>query len=100
MVDPLHHPDLGRLSRQLRSEMDDTLEAEQHAAMAVHRRRRTLRDLLLDAEDRGRVAVVSATDGQLYRGSITAVGADHVILDDEARERVVALSHIVGLEVH
>ena len=100
MVDPLRHPDLTRLGRQLRNEMDETLEAEQHAAWAVARRRRTIRDLLLDAEDRGRVAVISGSDGQLYRGTVEAVGADHVVLADQDRERVVALAHIVGLEVH
>lgn len=100
LVDPLHHPDLTRLGRRLRNELDDTLEAEQLAARAVARRRRTVRDLLLAAEDQGRVAVLSGSDGQLYRGVVDAVGADHVVLVDESRERVVALAHVVGFEIH
>ena len=99
MVDPLRHPDLTRLSRRMRDQLDETLEAEQHAAWAVVRRRRTMRDVLLQAEDRGQVALASGTDGQLYRGVVSAVGADHVVLTSDGDERVLAIAHIVGFEV-
>ena len=100
MVDPLRHPDLTRLGRRLRDQLDETLDAEQHAARAVARRRRTMRDLLLDAEDRRRDVAVWAADGQVYRGAVEAVGADHVVLSADGAERVLAIAHVVGFEIH
>ncbi len=100
VVDPLRHPDLTRLGRRMRDQLDETLEAEQHAAHAVVRRRRSMRDLLLQAEDRRQVAVASGVDGQLYRGVVRAVGADHVVLATDGQEQVLAIAHIVGFEFH
>ena len=99
LVDPLNHPDLTDLSRQLRERLDETLDAEQHAAAAAARRRRSLRDHLLEAEDRRAQGVVSAVDGQLYRGFVRSVGADHVVLTDDSAEWVIALDHIAAFEV-
>jgi len=93
--DPLRHPDLVRLSRKLRNQFDEVLEAEQHAAEAVRKRSSHLRDRLLEAEDRGETAVVSGSDGQIYRGRVTTVGVDHLVLDDGG-ERFLALDHIVS----
>ncbi len=99
-ADPLRHPDLARLGRVLRDQLDDTLDAEQHAARAAARRRRSIRDVLLEAEDREAGARVSCTDGQLYRGTVAAVGTDHVVLaSDDGGRRLVALTHIVTVEV-
>ncbi len=99
-ADPLRHPDLARLGRTLREQLDETLEAEQHAARAAARRRRSLREVLLEAEDRGATARLSCSDGQLYRGTVAAVGADHVALaGEEGAERLVALAHVVTVEV-
>ncbi|MDH3730648.1 MAG: hypothetical protein OES13_05955 [Acidimicrobiia bacterium] len=83
----------------MRDRLDETLEAEQHAAAAAARRRRSLRDHLLDAEDREAVGVVSASDGQIYRGKVWSVGSDHVVLTDEATSWVVAIEHIAAFEV-
>jgi len=77
-MDPFDHPDLVHLGRRLRNRLDDTLDAEQYAARAAARRRRSLRDRLLDAEDRTEQVVVSTTDGHVYRGVVDAVGVDHV----------------------
>ncbi|MFQ5948698.1 MAG: hypothetical protein ACE5KX_07550 [Acidimicrobiia bacterium] len=44
------------------------------------------------------MAIISATDGQLYRGVVTSVGVDHVSLRDGPLERLVALGQIVGIE--
>ncbi len=99
LPDPLRHPDLVRLGRTLRDQLDETLDAEQHAARAAARRRRTLRDALLTGEDRGQLAKISCLDGQLYRGVVEAVGADHVVLRDGDVERSVALAHIVALDL-
>lgn len=99
LTDPLRHPDLVRLGRNLRDQLDETLDAEQHAARSAARRRRTLRDRLLTAEDRGQVARLSCADGQLYRGVVDAVGADHVVLREGAAERTVMLAYIVALDL-
>ncbi len=98
-VDPLHHPDLARLGRRLRSQLDDTLEAEQHAARAAALRRRSLRDILLEAEDRAAAAVITCSNGELYRGIVVAVGADHVSVRTEHATTALMLAHIVGVEV-
>jgi hypothetical protein len=99
LTDPLRHPDLVHLGRSLRDQLDETLDAEQHAALAAARRRRTLRDMLLTAEDRGDSARISCVDGQLYRGTVHVVGADHVVLRDGTAERTVALTYIVALDL-
>jgi len=98
-LDPLRHPDLARLGRRLRETYDDTLDAEQAAALAAIRRRRSLRDVLLEASDRGAVGVISCGDGQIHRGVVTAVGSDHVVLGTGEWDRFVALEHIVSLVV-
>jgi hypothetical protein len=79
--------------------MDDTLDAEQSAARAAARRRRTLRDLLLDLEDRADAASIWASDGRCYRGTVRAVGVDHAELVDGSARRIVALAQLVTIEV-
>jgi hypothetical protein len=98
-MDPLGHPDLVHLGRTLRNRLDDTLDAEQSAARAAARRRRTLRDRLLDSEDRTEQVVLSTADGHIYRGVVEAVGVDHVVLIDGDVERFVGITHIVALEI-
>ncbi len=79
--------------------MDETLDAEQSAARSAARRRRTLRDLFLDLEDRAGRALVWADDGRCYRGTVLAVGVDHAELAGEEGRRAVALTHVVAVEV-
>jgi hypothetical protein len=98
-MDPLAHPDLMRLGRSLRNRLDDTLDAEQAAARAAARRRQTLRDRLLDSEDRTEQIVVSTADGHLYRGLVDGVGVDHIVVIDGNVERCIAIAHIVAMEV-
>ena len=45
------------------------------------------------------MGVVSSIDGQLYRGRVRSVGTDHVILNDEGSDWVIAIDHIAALEV-
>jgi len=97
-MDPNQHPDLERLGRVLRRQLDDTLEAEQVAARAAALRRRSMRDRLLEAEDRIEEVVLSTIDGQIHRGVVDAVGIDHVVVLDGASERFVSLTHVVSLE--
>lgn len=97
-MDPLRHPDLVELSRKLRRQLDSVLAAEQAAAAATLRRRRTLRDRLLDAEDRAE-QIILHTRAESWTGTVAAVGADHVLLDRSDREVFVALSECVAIEV-
>ena len=78
--------------------MDETLDAEQSAARAAARRRRTMRDLFVALEDRGEPAAVWAADGRCYRGTVHAVGADHVELATPDGPRLVVLAHVVAVE--
>jgi hypothetical protein len=98
-MDPFRHPDLESLGRTLRDRLDETLDAEQSAARSAARRRRTLRDSLLESEDRADTVVMSAIDGHTYRGIVDAVGVDHVVLVDGGRSTCVAISHIVSMGV-
>ena len=92
------HPDLVHIGRLLRERMDRTLEAEMEAARAAARRTRALRDVLLTIEDRGSRVVVSADDGAIHSGTVTAVGADHLELSHTAGRRIIALQHVVSVE--
>lgn len=97
-MDPFSHPDLESLGRVLRGRLDETLDAEQSAARSAALRRRTLRDRLIESEDRGEQVVLGGSDGHLYRGDVHAVGIDHVVLRDAGRDQFVALAHIVCME--
>lgn len=97
-MDPFSHPDLEQLGRALRVRLDETLDAEQSAARSAVLRRRTLRDRLIESEDRTEDVVLGATDGHVYRGVVSAVGVDHIVLKESGRDRFVALAHIVFME--
>ena len=97
-MDPFGHPDLERLGRTLRTRLDETLDAEQSAARSAARRRKTLRDVCLDAEDRGADVVLATIDGHVSRGLVSAVGVDHLVVVDGGTERYVALAHVVSVE--
>ncbi len=97
-MDPFSHPDLEQLGRTLRGRLDETLDAEQSAARAAALRRRTLRDRLIESEDRSEDVVLAGSDGHVYRGIVAAVGVDHVVLRDAGRDLFVALSHVVSME--
>lgn len=98
-MDPFSHPDLAQLGRNLRSRLDDTLDAEQEAARTAALRRMSLRDRLILSEDRSEVVVLSTSDGHMLRGTIRSVGLDHVVVEDNTMTRWVAIAHIVSLEV-
>ncbi len=58
----------------------------------------TLRDRLLESEDREERVVLSTSGGHVYRGVVDAVGIDHVVLLDGDIDRYLAISHIVTME--
>lgn len=89
-MDSLRHPDLVEMAGDLGRVMDAVLGAEQAAAVVAHRRARTLRDRLLQAEDRGSRVVVLTAFGT-FDGR-PEVGADHVVVDGTA----LALEAVVG----
>lgn len=97
-MDPFSHPDLTKLGRSLRSTLDDTLDAEQEAARTAASRRTTLRDRLILSADRSEVVLLSTADGHMYRGTVSAVGVDHVVVEDAGSARYVSMAHIVALE--
>lgn len=81
MNDPQHHPDLVELAHRMRHQLDAVLQAEQDAAATSMRRRRLLRDRLLDADDRAESVTVTDASGRMWTGSVTGVGVDHLTLD-------------------
>jgi hypothetical protein len=99
MMDPLRHPDLIEISRRLRLQLAQVLEAEQEAAAITMQRRSTIRDRLLDAEDRGEAVRITCTDGTTRTGMVGAVGIDHVVLEMSGSAVYVGLPHILAIEV-
>lgn len=78
--------------------MDRTLDAEMEAARAAARRRRSLRDRLLDAEDRSAAVVISTVDGSVHHGRVEAVGSDHVALAGSDTTIAIAIEHVIVVE--
>jgi hypothetical protein len=95
-MDPLRHPDLVDVSRRLRQQWERVVEAEQAAARTTRWRRRSLRDRLIDAEDRGEHTTLWCIDGRAAVGVVHAVGSDHVVLRFGQRSRFVLLHQIVA----
>jgi hypothetical protein len=98
-MDPLRHPDLIEVSRRLRRQLNQVLEAEQEAAAISMRRRSSIRDRLLDAEDRNELIRVGCSDGITRMGRVAAVGVDHVVLETGGALAYVGIPHIVAVEV-
>jgi hypothetical protein len=96
-MDPLRHPDLVEVTRHLRNQWERVVEAEQAAARATWQRRRSLRDRLIDAEDRSEHTTVWCLDGRSPAGTIRAVGSDHVVLRIGHRDRFILLHQIVSV---
>jgi hypothetical protein len=95
-MDPLRHPDLIDMSRRLRKQWERVVEAEQAAARAAWWRRRTLRDRLIDAEDRAEHTTLWSIDGRSSTGIVQAVGSDHVALTMGGKVRFILLHQIVA----
>jgi hypothetical protein len=89
-MDPLRHPDLVELTHRLRTRYEQVVQAEQDAAVVMRQRRLTLRDLLIEAEDRGDRIRLTTSSGATIEGTPRAVGLDHVAIGTS----IVAIFHI------
>lgn len=89
-MDPLRHPDLIEITRKLRIQYEQILQAEQDAAALMRRRHQTLRDRLIEAEDRDERVRITTTSGLTVEGIPTAIGLDYMLICDTA----VSLFHI------
>ncbi len=68
------------------------------AARAAARRRLTLRDYLLGAEDASRPVTIATADGAVHAGKLEAVGTDHIQVTSAGRSRIIAIDHITSVE--
>ena len=92
------HPDLVEIDRSIRTHLDRVLRAEQEAADLTRRRAATLRDRLIDLEERADPVVVTTLSGD-FAGVIESVGADHTDIVTASGSRVIALAGIQGFRV-
>jgi hypothetical protein len=92
------HPDLVEIDRNIRTHLDRVLRAEQEAADLRRRRSATLRDRLIDFEERADPVVVT-TLSEDVTGVIESVGDDHTDIVTASGSRVIALAAIHGLRV-
>lgn len=96
-MDPSTHPDLIEISHTLQRQMDAVLAAEHEAAAITMRRRRTIRDRLVRAEDCSeQVTVWNGT--QSWQGTLLAVGADHIAIATGATEVFLLLEACTAVE--
>lgn len=91
------HPDLEDLGRAMQARFDRVIEAERRAAALAARRNASLRDRLLEAEDRGCGAEVITLDGLRHRGALEVVAADHLEIAGAGGTVLVSLSAIAAV---
>lgn len=97
-MDAFDHPDLAEVGARMRRHLADVAAAERWAARIAARRRRSLRDLLIDAEDRDADVTITTATGNAVDGAVIAVGADHVCIATSDRVAVVAIPAVVAVE--
>jgi hypothetical protein len=94
----LDHPDLADLSQRLQRRLDAVLEAEHRAAAVAARRTSTLRDRLLEVEDRATPVVVWTVGGRRFEGGLLMAGGDHVAVVTASGTTLIATSFIEAVE--
>jgi hypothetical protein len=92
--DPMDHPDLTDIGRNLQRRFDRILETEQEAAEVLARRTATLRDRLVEAEDQRGYVTVTTLTGQVASGVVAAVASDHVELRLDRVSTLVTLDQV------
>ena len=90
------HPDIEAFSRAVDRRFDLVLEAEQEAAVVGLNRMATLRDRLIEWEDRCSDVTVTTVAGS-HAGRLAAVGIDHLVLVDDERRVVVRLADVIAV---
>ncbi|MEX1004602.1 MAG: hypothetical protein WEB55_07475 [Acidimicrobiia bacterium] len=90
------HPDLIEIDRHIRTHLDRVLRAEQEAADLSRRRSATVRDRLIDLEERSEAVVVTHREGEIA-GVIESVGADHFDLVSTRGSVIIPISVVSGL---
>lgn len=90
------HPDLIEIDRHIRHHLDRVLRAEQEAADLSRRRSASLRDRLIDLEERREAVVVAHTAGETA-GVVENVGADHVDVVSAAGSVLLPIAAIRGI---
>ncbi|MEX2424434.1 MAG: hypothetical protein WD990_10685 [Acidimicrobiia bacterium] len=90
------HPDLIEIDRHIRTHLDRVLRAEQEAADLSRRRSATVRDRLIDLEERSEAVVVTHREGEIA-GVIESVGADHFDLVSARGSVIIPISVVSGL---
>lgn len=90
------HPDLIEIDRHIRTHLDRVLRAEQEAADLSRRRSATIRDRLIDLEERSEAVVVSHREGEIA-GVVESVGADHFDLVSAHGSVIIAIAVVSGL---
>ena len=90
------HPDLIEIDRHIRTHLDRVLRAEQEAADLSRRRAATMRDRLIDLEERSEGVVVSHPEGEIA-GIVQSVGADHFDLVSAHGSVIIPIAVVSGL---
>ncbi len=90
------HPDLIEIDRHIRTHLDRVLRAEQEAADLSRRRSATIRDRLIDLEERCETVVVSHREGEIA-GVVESVGADHFDLVSAHGSVIIPITVVSGL---
>ncbi len=98
-MDELRHPDLVVLARSMRATFDRVLDGEHAAAAVAYRRTRSLRDHLIELEDRGSHVLVTAAGTRTGPAPLTAVGIDHIVIGGDQAPTLVPLWSIDLVEV-
>lgn len=92
------HPDLVEIDRHIRHHLERVLRAEQEAANLNRRRRASLRDRLIDFEER-RDPVVISQSGTEIAGVVDNVGVDHIDLVSASGPVIIAIGSIDGIRL-
>ena len=90
------HPEIEAFSRAAEHRFDLVMEAEQEAAMVGLNRVATLRDRLIEFEDRRSDVTVTTVAGS-HSGRLTAVGMDHLVLLTDALRTIVRLDDVIAV---
>ena len=91
------HPDLISIGDTMRARWERVAIAEQEAAEAIRIRRRSIRDRLIDAANRGEWVCIHTHHGKAWRGRVKGMGSDHVLIGQ--RPVFVALRSIEAFTV-